>query len=542
MSSSRVSSIVEPDPGRRILALEAENARLREELAANLQRAQVASEQLQVAEINLGKRERELRTILDHMPAMIGYWDKNLHNRFCNYAYQTWFGLDPAKIPGKHIREIIGEERYRLNLPYIEGVLRGEAQLFERAIPAPDGSQVRYSLANYIPDVVEGEVQGFFVLVTETTALHEAHAALQASEERYRAVIEDQTELICRLTADGSLSFVNNVYCRFFGKTAAELIGQKWTPVCHPDDLPEVEAQLCLLTPEHPSVFVENRVYSATNQEYWMQFANRGFFGDDGRLLEIQSVGRDITERKKAELALREAHLQMERRVVERTEQMRRLGIEKALAEERERQAVARDLHDGLGQLLHVAKIRLDALLEAYPNAADAGHKLDALLAEASRQVRSLTAQLSPPVLAKLGLSPALRWLGEEMERSYGLNVEVNCSGPAPVLAPAQANILFRSARELLINTAKHSGCKQARLKLTQTAEFLRLSVEDDGVGLANVSDAWNQTQGFGLASIRERLTYLGGQSEIFSAAGTGFRVVLQMPMAPSASHLPEKI
>lgn len=477
-----------------------------------------------------------LRAILDHLPAMVGYWDKNLFNRFSNQAYQTWFGLDPETLHGKHIREVIGEERYRLNLPYIEGALRGEPQQFERMIPKPDGQGVRHSLANYVPDVVAGEVRGFYVLVTETTALHDAHEALRASEERYRAVIEDQTEMISRFAADGRFTFANNVYCRFFSKTAEEILGRAWRPVCHPDDLDRVEAQLATLSPEQPTVIIENRVFSGSGEAHWMQFINRGFFDDAGQLIEIQSVGRDITERKRAEEALLEAHGQMEQHVIERTEQLRRLTIEKALAEDGERQAIARDLHDGLGQLLHVAKIRLDAVTRQLPaGEAAAADELASVLAEASRQVRSLTTQLSPPVLHKLGLLHALHWLGEEMGRQYGLNVEVSSIGPWPALAPAQASILFRSARELLINAAKHSGSKQARLAVMVTTSQLILSVEDDGIGISNVPESLNTTHGFGLASIRERLTYLGGASEIAGAPGTGLRVTLRMPLTPSS-------
>jgi PAS domain S-box-containing protein len=93
------------------------------------------------AEKRLRQSERDLRSILDNLPSMIGYWDASLHNRFANHAYATWFGIDPGQIPGKHIRDVIGEERYRLNLPHIEATLRGEPQTFERVIPSPDGSE-----------------------------------------------------------------------------------------------------------------------------------------------------------------------------------------------------------------------------------------------------------------------------------------------------------------------------------------------------------------------------------------------------------------
>lgn len=519
------------DPAARIRALEAENARLRDELVrceCKPEADETVCARLTAAERELRQHERDLRSILDHMPAMIGYWDRNQRNRFGNHANYSWFGIDPARMPGMHIREVIGEERYRLNLPYIEGALRGEPQLFERAIPAPDGGQLRHSLAHYIPDMLDGQVQGFYVLVTDITAVKEAETALRASEERYRSVVEDQTEVICRILRDGTFSFVNDVYCRFFGKSAAELLGERWQPVAHADDLPAIEAQLATLTPANPVVVIENRVYSGTGRLHWMQFVNRGFFDAAGNLAEIQAVGRDITVRKGMELALEEARTELEARVAERTEQLRHLAVLATLAEERERQAIARDLHDDLGQLLHVARLKLDVLAKHCKVAPPQLEELGEVIGDASRLVRSLTSQLSPPVLRDLGLGPALRWLGDEMARNYGLAVE-HSIGPVPPMPQARAAILFRAARELLINVVRHAGTDAARLELAVEGDVLRLTVEDAGVGIADPQRAL-AGGGFGLAAVRERILFFGGSMDLQSPPAGGLRVTLRLP------------
>ena len=129
--------------------------------------------------------------------------------------------------------------------------------------------------------------------------------SLRAGEERYRAVVEDQTEVISRFDSEGVFSFVNEVYCRFFGKRAEELIGKRWYPVAHPEDVDAIESALATLSPQNPVVCIENRVFQASGETRWMQFVNRAFFDADGCVREIQSVGRDITERKLAEQALR---------------------------------------------------------------------------------------------------------------------------------------------------------------------------------------------------------------------------------------------
>lgn len=263
--------------------------------------------------------QSEVERILDRIPSMVGYWDKNLRHKYTNQAYKAWLGMDPLENKGKHIREVIGEDRYRLNLPYIEGALRGEPQTFERAIPTPNGEEIRHSLADYIPDIQNGEVQGFFVLVSDITPIKlteklrlENQALIQKNEELFRAIVQDQTEVISRLRGDGTYIFANEVFYRFFGVTPERLIGNQWHPMVYADDLERVAQELAELTPSNPVIMIVNRVYSATGQVHWMEFSNRGTFDENGQLVEIQSVGRDITLRRETENQLRKLSMAVE--------------------------------------------------------------------------------------------------------------------------------------------------------------------------------------------------------------------------------------
>ena len=308
----------------RILELESENSQLRKEIerlgASFTKEMDDSAGKVDFADRRLPQREYSLRSMLDNMPAMIGYWDKELRNRFCNKAYSNWFGVLPEQLLGKHIRELLGDKIFNLNLPHIEAALRGEPQEFERTIPTLDGSGVRYSLAAYIPDIVDGKVQGFFVQVSDITAVKQAEETLRQSreilrqsEERYRTVVQDQTELISRLRSDGTYIFANEVFLRFFGKTEAEIIGYTWSPLVYQDDLARVTEELAMLSRTNPVVMIENRVYSGDGRVHWMQFSNRGTFDAAGNLVEIQSVGRDITERKQIEDRVRETLAESER-------------------------------------------------------------------------------------------------------------------------------------------------------------------------------------------------------------------------------------
>ncbi len=128
-----------------------------------------------------------------------------------------------------------------------------------------------------------------------------AEEALRESEARYRAIVEDQTELICRFLPDGTLTFVNEAYCRYFGKKREELIGSSFKPLIPEDDQEFIADQFAYLSLENPVVTYEHRVILPDEQIRWQQWTDRALFNDQGRLVEFQSVGRDITEQVRAE-------------------------------------------------------------------------------------------------------------------------------------------------------------------------------------------------------------------------------------------------
>lgn len=121
---------------------------------------------------------------------------------------------------------------------------------------------------------------------------------------RYRAILEQQTDLIARFLADGTLLYVNEAYCRFFGRSRDTLVGHAWQPIAHPDDVPMIQAQLARLSVANPVVVIENRVLAAGGEMRWCQFINAVIVGADGHIEAYQSVGRDVTERKTLELRL----------------------------------------------------------------------------------------------------------------------------------------------------------------------------------------------------------------------------------------------
>ncbi|HXI54776.1 MAG TPA: PAS domain-containing protein [Polyangia bacterium] len=156
-------------------------------------------------------RERKLiRAVVDMVPAMLAYWDASQRCVFANRAYETWFGVTPAELIGHTMKELLGPI-YPLNLPYIEGALRGEAQQFEREIPDPANGPPRYSQANYVPDIEGSTVRGFFVLVSDITQRKRIEDDLKSAKrlaEEALAQVKTLTGLLpicawCRKIRDG---------------------------------------------------------------------------------------------------------------------------------------------------------------------------------------------------------------------------------------------------------------------------------------------------------------------------------------------------
>lgn len=136
--------------------------------------------------------------------------------------------------------------------------------------------------------------------------LEEAKSALEASESRYQAIVEDQTELICRFRQDGTVTFVNQAYCRYFNLTPEQIVGKSFLPLIPAENQEKVSQDLKGLTQQNPVIIHEHQVIAPTGEMGWHQWTNRGIFDDKGQVREIQAVGRDITQLKQIEAELRQ--------------------------------------------------------------------------------------------------------------------------------------------------------------------------------------------------------------------------------------------
>jgi signal transduction histidine kinase len=246
----------------------------------------------------------------------------------------------------------------------------------------------------------------------------------------------------------------------------------------------------------------------------------------NGEVKNVVDVEEDISERKQAEEKLRTYQ-----------DRLRALAAELTLTEEHERRRIATELHDGPAQSLAFARIQLASAKKAVGDTA-AATKLDdlsQLVKESLQQIRDVLLDLSSPALNEIGLAAALsEWTEEQIGRRHGLRTSFDDrAGAAPLTDDVRA-VLFRNARELLMNAVKHAKAGKVSVCMETSGDMLRIMVEDDGVGFdpEAVAGRPNHEGAFGLFSIHERMADMGGSVEVVSAPGKGTRATLIVPLA----------
>ncbi|MFQ5811303.1 MAG: sensor histidine kinase, partial [Armatimonadota bacterium] len=233
-----------------------------------------------------------------------------------------------------------------------------------------------------------------------------------------------------------------------------------------------------------------------------------------------------------------------EERLLEYQEQLRALASELSLAEARERRRIAGELHDGIGQSLALAQIKLDALRADKRAGVFAEQIAETrnIIDEAVADVRALTFDLTPPALYELGFVAAARSLCERLENEHGLVIGFSDDGRAKLVSEDVRVILFRALRETLINVIKHAGASHVEVSVARDNEHMHVDVADDGVGFdaTQLASDGGVSGRFGLFNVQERLEHVGGRLQVESAPGHGTHVTLVAPLDGSEESVGE--
>jgi PAS domain S-box-containing protein len=257
-----------------------------------------------LAEEALIESENRFRILVETSPDAIFLTDLNGKVLNANFNAMSPFG-DGAQdsLPAESLFELYALESSSVLAAFLQRLLDEGRVREKHIVRTTNGRTFPIEISSSILMSSEGKPFSLIHVIRDLTLQHEAETALKASEERYRNVIEDQTEFICRFRPDGTHVFVNGAYCRYFGKTRKEIVGSRFIPVIPPDDRAALERHFASLTSEHPIDTIEHRIIMPDKSIRWQRWSDRAIFDNDGAIVEYQSVGRDITDRKNAEEA-----------------------------------------------------------------------------------------------------------------------------------------------------------------------------------------------------------------------------------------------
>jgi PAS domain S-box-containing protein len=352
-------------------------------------------------------------------------------------------------------------------------------------------------------------------------------AEQRRSELRYREIVNDQTELICRWRPGGELTFVNRAYCRYFGKKPEELIGNNLLALIPAEDHESVKEHFASIDQDNPLGMQEHHVIAPSGEIRWQQWVNRGIFDSDGHLIEYQSVGRDITERKRTELELQRSR-----------EQLRNLAAHFQAVREQERATIAREIHDEVGQAMTALKIGLNRLDKRLPEATQAVREMIVNMSEITDEtiqtMQRICAKLRPGLLDDLGLAAAIEWQAGEFQKRMGICCEVSLDPVDTTLNQEHATAMFRIFQETLTNVARHAEATIVTANLKQDVRELVLIVQDNGKGIT--ADQVSDSKSFGLIGMRERVHPWGGSVVFRGVRGKGTTVTVRLPAGKARS------
>jgi len=321
--------------------------------------------------------------------------------------------------------------------------------------------------------------------------------------------------------SDGTLDYCNHRWRSYMGLGIAELRGDGWQTMLHPEDRDRV------LKAWHESVVngtpyeQEERLRRADGTYRWFLARGEPLRDAEGRIVRWYGTNTDIEDRKRAEDALRHSF-----------NQLRSLGARLQSVREEERARIAREIHDELGQALTGIKLEAAALNRELPGDArqqsNRAESIVKLANETIQAVRRISTELRPGILDDLGLVAAVEWAAQEFQIRTGTKCRLDLPKDDVVFDQERATALFRILQESLTNVARHASSTQVKVRLAKGDGSVTLEVHDNGKGISE--DELSAGRSLGILGMRERALLLGGEFIISGAPGKGTTVRVRIP------------
>ena len=456
---------------------------------------------------------------------------------FLNRTFESITGWPAHEWLGRPFVDLLQDEDRESAGDAVRRALAGELlppfDVRVNATGRPGPCVLEVTLVPHLQEDRVAGVMGTAVDMTERRMLEveasRQEAARRRAEAEYRQLLESVQAIVWRADA-ASLQF------RFVSHEAEPLLGYPlscwleepsfWLAHVHPEDREWVSSQRTRAAAEGRDHEAEYRMITADGRVLWLRDVVR-VRGGDRRSQELFGVTIDVTERRRAEEELRRSR-----------EQLSDLSAHLTGVREAERSAIAREIHDELGQALTALRMDVAWLRNRLPHAGEPMlaklRAMDELIDDTISRARRICSELRPGVLDDLGLAAAVEWQAQEFERRTGVRCEVGSSLAAEQLDRELSTALFRILQESLTNLARHAEAVNVRVDLRQEGGRIVLEVSDDGRGTAAAQAPGRRS--LGVLGMRERARHLGGSLTLTSAPGRGTVVQASIPLPDPAA------
>jgi PAS domain S-box-containing protein len=500
------------------------------------------------SEIALQRATTQFQVVTDTMAVAVNRCSRDLKFLWVNPRYAAWIGRPAEEIVGHSIVEVLGQERFSQLSSHIERVLEGKPVFYQEQVNFK-GLRDRWISVNYVPTFSSaGTADGWVSSIVDITDRKQKEAEL-AKQSR---LLDFSFNAVILRDAQNRITYWNRGAEELYGWTSAEARGQVPYELLHtecPEPLDAILAQL-----HREERWQGELVHSHKSGRRLTVLSRWALTRDPETKSEsISEINIDISKTKEAERQLHLLVETLEARISERTrelematDKLRELSGRLLRTQDEERRRIARELHDGVGQLLAALKMNLSKLTrEKAVLSAEATQSLEennSLIEQASKEIRTMSHLLHPPLLDEVGLESALRWYVDGFAERSKITVRMEMApGFGETLPRDFALALFRIVQECLTNVHRHSGSATALVAVERIGKEIRVQVADAGQGISaelRENIASGQSSGVGLRGMRERIRQFGGRLEVRSQ-GTGACITAALPVPDSVLSEP---
>jgi PAS domain S-box-containing protein len=379
-------------------------------------------------------------------------------------------------------------------------------------------------------------------LESKAQALLLLNRELANKHQELDAIVRTAPDIIFSKQQDGARDYISDRFYEFTGADPDTAIGLGWWDYVHPDDRERSLQGWVDSNHSKTNYEAEYRVRGRDGEYRWFRSRAVPIRDDEGNVIKWYGTCSDIHDSKLLEQSIRDNAAELEKMVDERTAALRRLSVRLMSMQDEERRRIARDLHDGLGQELAVAKMVLDrtAQRKTAVAAADRQASIEAsdIIDRAIQQVRSLSHLLHPPLLDEVGLISALRWYLEGLTERSGIETFLDVQpNDFPRLVSDVETAIFRIVQEALTNVFRHAAARNVWIGLTQREDATVITVRDDGKGIEQrVAELQPDSVGIGIGGMKQRAKEFGGELRLTNT-NPGTLVELVVPFSKSTAR-----